>query len=84
MKSINPMHKAPIPEQAQPRKGVASVLMEGTPPEIIDLIEKLLEYEPHKRITAKEALQHPFFALVHGRQSQVRGKRQRNVRRDKS
>ena len=43
--------------------------MEGTPPEIIDLIEKLLEYEPHKRITAKEALQHPFFALVHGRQS---------------
>ena len=41
--------------------------MEGTPPEMIDLIEKLLEYEPHKRITAKEALQHPFFALVHGR-----------------
>ena len=67
MKNINPLHKAAIPEQAPSKKGVASVLMEGTPPEVIDLIEKLLEYEPHKRITAKQALLHPFFAPVHGR-----------------
>ena len=27
----------------------------------IDLLSKLLRYDPEKRITASEALQHPFF-----------------------
>ena len=32
-----------------------------TPKEAIDLIEKLLDFEPTKRSTALEALEHPFF-----------------------
>ena len=28
---------------------------------LFDLIQKMLEYEPAKRITLKEALKHPFF-----------------------
>ena len=30
-------------------------------PEVFDLFVKLLEYDPSKRISAKEALNHPYF-----------------------
>jgi len=39
-----------------------SRLEPGTPKEAVDLIEKLLVYEPLKRITAEEALKHEFFS----------------------
>ena len=32
----------------------------NAPPEAIDLMEKLFTYDPKKRLTAKEVLQHPF------------------------
>eukprot|EP01012_Entosiphon_sulcatum_P003602 TRINITY_DN1119_c0_g1_i1.p1 TRINITY_DN1119_c0_g1~~TRINITY_DN1119_c0_g1_i1.p1 ORF type:complete len:386 (+),score=80.93 TRINITY_DN1119_c0_g1_i1:107-1264(+) len=35
------------------------------PPEAVDLIRKLLVFNPSKRITAAEALKHPFVALFH-------------------
>jgi serine/threonine protein kinase len=33
-------------------------------PVALDLIYKMLEYNPSKRISAKEALEHPFFSIV--------------------
>jgi len=34
-------------------------------PEGIDLLEKMLQYEPSKRISAKSALNHPYFNSLH-------------------
>lgn len=34
-------------------------------PSAIDLMKKMLTFDPTKRITAAEALEHPFFADVH-------------------
>lgn len=36
---------------------------ESCSPEVIDLIKKLLVVDPEKRLSAKEALQHPWFKL---------------------
>mmetsp|Transcript_168470 Transcript_168470/g.541398 ORF Transcript_168470/g.541398 Transcript_168470/m.541398 type:complete len:87 (-) Transcript_168470:52-312(-) len=33
-------------------------------PEVVDLIDKLLRYDPAARILPKEAMQHPFFKSV--------------------
>jgi len=38
---------------------------EGIPPEAIDLLSKLLTIDPEQRITAEEALEHPFFSELH-------------------
>ena len=32
-------------------------------PQLQDLVTKLLEYDPEKRITAEEALDHPWFTI---------------------
>lgn len=36
-------------------------LFQGVDPEAIDLMAKMLTYDPARRISAKEALQHPYF-----------------------
>lgn len=41
-----------------------SLLMDDTPSQAIDLIDSLLSLEPESRITAKQALLHPFFAEI--------------------
>ena len=66
MKSINPLWKEPILESAPLSNFLAKVLVDETPAEAIDLINKLLEFEPQKRITAQEAMSHPFFAEITG------------------
>eukprot|EP00026_Physarum_polycephalum_P010047 Phypoly_transcript_10195.p1 GENE.Phypoly_transcript_10195~~Phypoly_transcript_10195.p1 ORF type:complete len:156 (+),score=27.90 Phypoly_transcript_10195:740-1207(+) len=32
--------------------------------QLLDLLYKLFEYDPHKRLTARQALEHPFFDSV--------------------
>ena len=62
MQALNPLNKEPALSNASMQGGFLSqVLREDTPQEAIDLIKRLLEYEPHKRITARQALDHPFF-----------------------
>ncbi|GAA5844575.1 hypothetical protein JCM11251_001637 [Rhodosporidiobolus azoricus] len=60
IKTMNPNymeHKFP---QIKPHPFV-KVFRPRTPPEAIDLISKLLEYTPSARLTAIEAMTHPFF-----------------------
>lgn len=37
----------------------------NTPPECLDLLSKMLQIHPRKRITVQEALEHPFMAQLH-------------------
>ena len=34
-------------------------------PKAIDLMEKMLQFDPRKRITVEEALKHPYLAALH-------------------
>jgi serine/threonine protein kinase len=43
-----------------PRRELTEIIR-GADPLALDLIEKLLEYDPAKRISAKTALDHPYF-----------------------
>ncbi|GMG20970.1 unnamed protein product [Ambrosiozyma monospora] len=49
-------HREPIP---------LSQRFEGVEPEAIDLLSKMLVFDPRKRITAAEALEHPYLAPYH-------------------
>ena len=60
MAEINPLYKQDL-LPPRPCKDIRTLLRDDTPDEAVDLINKLLEYMPSKRITALEALDHPFF-----------------------
>lgn len=51
-----------IPKKPRP---VLRELFPTASPEALDLLKKLLEFNPRKRITAQEALQHPYIAKFH-------------------
>jgi len=40
-------------------------LFPGSPPLALDLLDKLLNLNPHERIEIEEALRHPFLELLH-------------------
>lgn len=42
-----------------------SLRFPGTPMEALDVLRKMLEIHPRKRITVDEALKHPFFEPLH-------------------
>ncbi|CBH14449.1 protein kinase, putative [Trypanosoma brucei gambiense DAL972] len=65
---------APINFQFSEKKGtgVARLLPEDTSKEAIDLIGRLLQYDEKERVTAKEALRHPYFKPLRGKERQER------------
>lgn len=61
IESIRSAYGASILEKAsiRPRKSLSKILSDA-PSEAIDLVQKLLHFNPDKRITVDEALQHPY------------------------
>jgi mitogen-activated protein kinase 1/3 len=51
-------------QKVKPRRDFASVFAK-TSPEGRDLLAKLLEFDPEKRISVEEALAHPYMASLH-------------------
>lgn len=61
-----PEYSVDLPRYAPPRGGIGG-LVPALDPTGIDLLSKMLQYDPAKRITAAEALEHPFFYDMTGR-----------------
>lgn len=60
--NMNPEHDGQIKFTTQRApKPWKDILGERSSPEVVDLLSKLLCYEPKKRITALEICAHPFF-----------------------
>jgi cyclin-dependent kinase len=61
-----PEYSPDLPPYPPPRNGMAS-LVPTLDAEGIDLLNKMLQYDPARRITAQAALEHPFFHEMTGR-----------------
>jgi cyclin-dependent kinase len=61
-----PDYSPDLPPYPPPRGGLAS-LVPTLPPDGVDLLSKMLQYDPARRITAQAALEHPFFYDMTGR-----------------
>jgi serine/threonine protein kinase len=49
-----------------PRRGINfEEIFKNADPLEIDLLKKMLLFDPSKRITAEEALKHPYFSELH-------------------
>lgn len=55
---------------SRPKKSLDE-LLEGAPKEAIDLCKKLLQFNPDKRITADEALRHPYVTRFHNPKDEI-------------
>lgn len=61
-----PEYSADLPPYPPPMGGLAS-LVSGLDVEGIGLLGKMLQYDPARRVTAQQALEHPFFFDMTGR-----------------
>ena len=61
-----PDYSPDLPPYPPPRGGLAG-LVPSLPPDGVDLLSKMLQYDPARRITAQAALEHPFFFDMTGR-----------------
>ncbi|XP_053414453.1 mitogen-activated protein kinase 15 isoform X2 [Nycticebus coucang] len=50
---------------SRPQQMLDTILPPDTPPEALDLLRLLLVFAPHKRLTAAQALQHPYVQRFH-------------------
>ncbi|KAK1331823.1 hypothetical protein QTO34_007499 [Cnephaeus nilssonii] len=50
---------------ARPRQALDALLPPDTPPEALDLLRRLLVFAPDKRLSAAQALQHPYVQRFH-------------------
>ncbi|KAL4629757.1 mitogen-activated protein kinase 15 isoform X1 [Arapaima gigas] len=49
----------------RPQVSLESMLPSSVPPDALDLLKRLLVFNPEKRLTAEEALQHPYVSKFH-------------------
>jgi cyclin-dependent kinase len=61
-----PEYSPDLPPYPKPRAGLGS-LVPTLDPDGVDLLEKMMQYDPARRITAQAALEHPFFYEMTGR-----------------
>ena len=61
-----PDYSPDLPPYPPPRGGLAS-LVPTLPPDGVELLSVMLQYDPARRITAQAALEHPFFFDMTGR-----------------
>ena len=61
-----PDYSPDMPPYPPPRGGLAA-LVPTLDANGVDLLQKMLRYAPEKRITAEQALEHPFFHDMTGR-----------------
>ncbi|KAM3841403.1 mitogen-activated protein kinase 15 isoform 2-T3 [Vipera latastei] len=50
---------------SQPQLTLEELLPASTPPQALDLLKRLLVFNPEKRLTAEEALEHPYVQRFH-------------------
>ena len=49
-------------------KPIREWFKQDVPSEALDLLVRMLHFNPHKRITISEALRHPYLAQFHSKQ----------------
>lgn len=67
IQSINSDYGASVVHKilTRPRTSIDQLLPTTTPPDALDLLSKLLVFNPDHRLTAQQALQHPYLSRFH-------------------